>query len=354
MPSMLMVLTATISSSVSATPPPNSWEIATNVWMPKMNLGTCCGSDPTVGLLPWLKAGGIGIDTAYSYTGSQIAIASVLASPAASKWSRADLFITTKICQTECTGVPLDACAKKLLQQDLNRLNTTYVDLVLIHHPGNDRDNALLWKSLEAALAAGKTRAIGVSNFNPAQLAALPGRVPAVNQIHLSVGTVVPMLSTLAYCAQKFIAITAFDVLKGCPYDNGNLVNIAAAHNVTTAQVCLRFVLQLAAPANMTIAAGTGSDPNTAARYATEDLDVFGFILSASEMAVISDTPPPINNPDYWLYGPGVMLVIFGALTLSAAMTTGAAFVFKAVLTRRAAGAAVEPEGALNYALIEG
>jgi hypothetical protein len=125
-----MVLTATISSFVSSTPPPNSWEIATNVWMPKMNLGTCCGSDPTVGLLPWLKAGGIGIDTAYSYTGSQIAIASVLASPAASKWSRADLFITTKICQTECTGVPLDVCAKKLLQQDLNRLNTTYVDLV--------------------------------------------------------------------------------------------------------------------------------------------------------------------------------------------------------------------------------
>jgi hypothetical protein len=34
--------------------------------VPKINLGTCCGSSPNVGLAPWLKAGGTGIDTAWS------------------------------------------------------------------------------------------------------------------------------------------------------------------------------------------------------------------------------------------------------------------------------------------------
>ena len=34
--------------------------------VPKINLGTCCGSSPDVGLAPWLKAGGTGIDTAWS------------------------------------------------------------------------------------------------------------------------------------------------------------------------------------------------------------------------------------------------------------------------------------------------
>jgi hypothetical protein len=38
-------------------------EIAPGVRMPKINLGTCCGSDPNVGLEPWFDAGGHGIDT---------------------------------------------------------------------------------------------------------------------------------------------------------------------------------------------------------------------------------------------------------------------------------------------------
>lgn len=40
---------------------------AAGVTMPSINLGTCCGSDPSVGLAPWLKAGGTGIDTAFDY-----------------------------------------------------------------------------------------------------------------------------------------------------------------------------------------------------------------------------------------------------------------------------------------------
>ena len=52
------------------------------VVMPTINLGTCCGSEPKVGLSPWLAAGGIGIDTAFDYHDQQD-IASIIHSPSA-------------------------------------------------------------------------------------------------------------------------------------------------------------------------------------------------------------------------------------------------------------------------------
>ena len=42
-------------------------EIAPGVFMPKLNLGTCCGSGPAVGMPAWFHAGGAGIDTAFDY-----------------------------------------------------------------------------------------------------------------------------------------------------------------------------------------------------------------------------------------------------------------------------------------------
>ena len=62
--------------------------------MPTINLGTCCGSEPKVGITPWLAAGGVGIDTAYDYHDQQD-IASIIHSPSAPP--RSSLFITTKI-----------------------------------------------------------------------------------------------------------------------------------------------------------------------------------------------------------------------------------------------------------------
>jgi hypothetical protein len=53
---MLVVATAAIGKTV---------EIAPGVIMPSINLGTCCGSDPKVGVPSWLDAGATGIDTAF-------------------------------------------------------------------------------------------------------------------------------------------------------------------------------------------------------------------------------------------------------------------------------------------------
>jgi hypothetical protein len=72
-------------------------EIAPGVLMPSINLGTCCGSDPKVGIPAWLAAGGSGIDTSNDYA-STTDIAGVLAST-----PRSAFFMTSKV-HVPCPG----------------------------------------------------------------------------------------------------------------------------------------------------------------------------------------------------------------------------------------------------------
>ena len=74
--------------------------IAPGVAMPRINLGTCCGSEVELSLPAWAAAGGVGIDTALDYGfpvpgGKQTDIAAFFA--ASSEYAREDFFITTKI-----------------------------------------------------------------------------------------------------------------------------------------------------------------------------------------------------------------------------------------------------------------
>ena len=120
---------------------PTAVEVAPGVWMPKVNLGTCCGSQPKVGLAPWLAAGGRGIDTAYDYGklvpgGRETDIKAVLA---ASSVPRKELFITTKIpagygiVPGSCSGGAGEALRQ--VKENLKELGMSQVDLVLLHHP---------------------------------------------------------------------------------------------------------------------------------------------------------------------------------------------------------------------------
>ena len=63
------------------------------VVMPRVNLGTCCGSTPDAGLTSWVQAGGVGIDTAWDYK-DQDDIARILADQ---KVKREDVFILSKV-----------------------------------------------------------------------------------------------------------------------------------------------------------------------------------------------------------------------------------------------------------------
>ena len=279
-----LAVSAAAAPVVLASAPASSTtvEIAPGVHMPIVNLGTCCGSDPTVGVKPWIKAckgssTACGIDTAWSYK-DQAAIATAL-----SGMDRSSYFMTTKIPPVTGTAKPSDALDK--LKFDLAQLKEKAVDLVLVHHPGSDANNAALWQGLEQALAQGLTKSIGVSNFSPTQLTALMKTAkvkPAVNQCHMSIKS--HDTARLTFCQQHNITYEAFDAMKGCDFSSAVIKKVAAAHSVGVAQICLKWVVQTGA----VIAVGTGADATKVDQYTKEDLDIFGFKLTPAEMAVLN------------------------------------------------------------------
>jgi len=278
-------------------------EIAPGVVAPRINLGTCCGSEVTNSFPIWWAAGGRGVDTAMDYGkevsgGKQSEVRDAIASVGA---SREDVFITTKIRAgldpfhgaKLCIGLDADYALKAVVA-DLAELNVTQVDLVLLHAPcHSDATNAKLWQGLEQAHARNLTRAIGVSNFPKPQLAALLEQAtvkPAVQQCQLSMANQEDEM--LAYCAAQGITFEAYGALRGCPFADAKVGAIAEAHGVGVSQVCLRWILQRGAM----FAAGLGDNITNMPEYAHANLDLYSFELSADEMKVLDASGQQIGS----------------------------------------------------------
>lgn len=256
------------------------------VTMPSLNLGTCCGSKPDVGLKPWLDAGGVGIDTAFGY-GTQPNISLGLQGK-----PRSDVFILSKIDPDEAMCKGGAAAAIEAVKVNNAQLKTDYTDIMLIHWPCNARggdgklettlaQNQGLWDGLIQAKALGLVRSIGVSDFNVTHLGALKGEKPVLHQHEMSIKTW--DAATLDYSLENDIWYEAWGVTRGCPFTDPKVNAIGKAHGVGAAQVCLRWTLQKGAIA----AIGTGADPKTIDEYTQEDLDVWDFELSDEEMATL-------------------------------------------------------------------
>ncbi|KAL1409302.1 hypothetical protein Q8F55_003281 [Vanrija albida] len=138
-----------------------------------------------------LEVGFDHIDTAQTY-GNEDQVGQALKE---SGLSRSDVYITTKWSGTDGKG-PVES-----LNESLTRLNVSYVDLYLIHHPrltGGDIPG--IWKQFEQFVKEGKTKSIGVSNFSIDDLKVLLKHAnirPVVNQIQLQpydIGITQPLL----------------------------------------------------------------------------------------------------------------------------------------------------------------
>ncbi|MEU1942659.1 MULTISPECIES: aldo/keto reductase [unclassified Streptomyces] len=221
-----------------------------------------------------IEAGYRSIDTAAIY-GNEAGVGRALAT---SGVPREELFLTTKLWNADqgydSTLAAFDASAAKL--------GTDYVDLYLIHWPTPARDLYLdTWRALEKLLADGRTRAIGVSNFQPAHLRRLldhSGVVPVVNQVELH-----PYLQQgelRDFHAQHKIATEAWSPLaQGALLQDPALAAIARRHGRTPAQVVLRWHLQLG---NVVIPKSV-----TPARI-RENIDVFDFTLTPEDIEAIN------------------------------------------------------------------
>ncbi|HZK21091.1 MAG TPA: aldo/keto reductase [Oscillospiraceae bacterium] len=162
---------------------------------------------------------------------------------------RDELFVTTKLWNTD-RGYDKTL---KAFQNSLSMLRLDYVDLYLIHWPANqkqykncDEINADTYKALERILESGRAKAIGVSNFLVSHLQKLlqnTNIVPAVNQIEFHPGYT--QEDTVSFCKENNILVEAYSPLgTGQLLNNIELINIAEKYNKSTAQLCIRFVLQ--------------------------------------------------------------------------------------------------------------
>ena len=154
---------------------------------------------------------------------------------------RRDLFIISKVWNTaQRLGDTAGA-----FERSLERLQLDYVDLFLIQWPVPGCF-ATTWQTLEKLLSAGKTRAIGVSNFGIRHLEALrkvSGIVPAVNQIECHPLNVENEL--IEYCKDNDIVVQAYAPLaRGAVLDEDIICVIATKYAKTPAQIALRWAIQ--------------------------------------------------------------------------------------------------------------
>ncbi|HVI55744.1 MAG TPA: aldo/keto reductase [Luteibacter sp.] len=192
--------------------------------------------------------------------------------------ARKDIFLTTKLWNAD---QGFDSTLKAF-DASLAKLGTDYVDMYLIHWPTPKRDLYVdTWKAFIRLREEGRIRSIGVSNFQPAHLERLvkdTGVVPVVNQIELhpdfAQRDVVAANTKLKIVTESWSPLgQGGELLK-----NETLVGIAKKHGKTTAQVVIRWHVQLG---HMVIPKSVTPERIEA------NIDVFDFELSTDEMKAI-------------------------------------------------------------------
>lgn len=186
---------------------------------------------------------------------------------------RSEFFITTKVWITN-TG---EEKTRESLMESMNKLQTDYLDLVLIHQPFGDYYGS--WRVLESMYEEGLIRAIGVSNFFPDRMVDLikfNRIVPHVNQIETH--PFWQRSEDAKYMREYSIQHESWGPFaegKNDIFENAVLQEIANKYKKSVAQVILRFLLEQ----NIVVIPKT-----THKNRMIENIDVFDFSLDVEDM----------------------------------------------------------------------
>lgn len=223
-------------------------------------------------VLDALQAGYRAFDTAQSY-GNEEQLGNALKKAGI---SREEVFLTTKIRPHFYAD-----CTRQSVLDSLEKLQTDYIDLVLLHQPFGDVYTA--WRDLEGLYEEGKIKAIGVSNFYTDRLVDLAyfAKIrPMVDQVECH-----PLHQRddiVQWCQKLGIVPEAWSPFghgRGQLFDNPVLSAIGQKYGKTAAQVILRWDLQR----------GVVTIPKTAsADRMAQNIDIFDFALSGEDMAAIA------------------------------------------------------------------
>lgn len=252
-------------------------QLNNGILMPQFGLGTFLQPSDSVceqSCLTALKAGYRHIDTAHAYNDE----AGVGRAVKESGIPREEIWITSKLWPTEYG----EGKTLKAIDEMLERMQLEYIDLLYVHQPVGDFVGA--WKDMEKAVAMGKVRALGISNFDASdevfeKIMSESTVKPAVLQIECH-----PYAQRLAMrekAKSHNIQVECWFPLGGA-MSNGALLKdptimeIAKAHGKTAAQVILRWHIQ----EGFSVIPGA-SNPD----YIKENIDIFDFTLTDDEMA---------------------------------------------------------------------
>jgi len=226
-----------------------TFTLSNGVEIPKIGFGTWQIPDgPTAydAVAAALEAGYRHIDTARAY-GNEASVGRAIRD---SGISRDDIFVTTKL----PAEIKDHDQAKASFETTMSLLDMDHVDLYLIHAPwpwsdmGSDhRDgNIAVWKAMEEIYKAGRSRSIGVSNFDVADLESLIAStdvVPHANQIRWFIGNT--QGDTTAFCKANDILVEGYSPLAtGAILDNPDVGRIAEKYGRSVAQICIRYLLE--------------------------------------------------------------------------------------------------------------
>ena len=279
-----------------------SYTLSNGVEIPKLGLGTWFISNQDV-VQAVKDAADIGyrhIDTAQAYrnesgVGDGIRACGV---------KREEMFVTTKL----AAEVKSYAKAVSAIDQSLATMGLEYIDMMIIHSPqpwrqfgGEDRyfeGNREAWRALEEAYSAGKLRAIGLSNFQEADIDNILASCtvkPMVNQILAHISNTPREL--IAYTQDKGILVEAYSpIAHGELLKNEDVAQIAEKYSVTIPQLSIRYVLQL----------GLLPLPKTAnPAHMRNNADV-NFVISDADMEFLK------NVPQIEDYGSASMMPVYG------------------------------------------
>ena len=213
------------------------------------------------------------IDTAQAY-GNEEGVGNAIRK---SSIPRKDLFITTKVWISNAGYEK----AKSSIEESLQKLQTDYIDLLLIHQPFNDYYGT--YRAMEEANKTGKVRAIGVSNFYPdrfVDLAEFCEIKPAVNQMETHVFNQQRKLQeVMQEYGTELMAWGPFAEGRNDFFTNGTLAAIGVKYGKSVAQVALRFLIQRGI---IVIPKSTHKE------RMIENFNVFDFSLTEREMTVIA------------------------------------------------------------------
>jgi 2,5-diketo-D-gluconate reductase A len=193
---------------------------------------------------------------------------------------RSDIFVTTKFNREwhSVDGV------RRAYEASLRRLGTDYIDMLMVHWPNPDQGRFVdAVRGLNALLAEGSIKAIGVSNFKPTHLREVietSGVTPDVNQIQLSPYSTRD--ASRAFDAEHGIITESWSPIGGSGENlraDPLVVGIGEKYGKSATQVVLRWHIQLGL-----VAIPKSANPGRLA----ENIDIFDFELSNDEMMAIS------------------------------------------------------------------